>query len=273
MKKKYLLSLGMAFFGMGVMGCSDNSTTTTNDMTMQQQMIAVSGFTIDIDLLAGTYAMMPNISASDLLAAAAVPNTPVYGLYEGDGTKTDQVMADSKGSFTIMAKSGTKLHMVAAASGAVLNTYTAEATTVGTTAVMGTPAHVCTSNPYAAPAGVAAATGVAVDQIQDAGICMFGTNDHFTAPFVKLTPSQVTTTTTGFDVWAMTDPRPMPVPTFVKQADSPIGIHAIFKAGNTAETQVALTSTADSPSTNTFAVAMCDVKPGFITFMPIDPTN
>lgn len=270
--KKVLLTLGAV--GALVAGCGDDSGTTDNkDMAMQAQMVAVSGFTIDIDLLAGTYFMMPNITAPDLLAAASVKNTPVYGLYE-DGTKTDTVMADATGAFTIMAKSGSKLHMVAAKNDAnhVLNTFTVEATTVGTTAVMGTPAHVCTTNPYAAPAGVAAVTSLSGDQVADAGVCMFGNNDHFTAPFVKLTSTNVTTTTAGFKVYGMTNPGVQP-PEFKEQGDSPIGIHAAFKAGNTTETSVALKSTAIMGATNTYADANCPVKPGFVSFMPVNPTN
>lgn len=270
--KKVLLTL-CAVGGL-VAGCGDDSGGGPQDLTPQNTLVPVSGVTIDIDLLAGTYFMMPNISAPDLLAVAAVKNTPVYGLYV-DGTKTDTVMADATGAFTIMAKAGSTLHMVAAKNAAlnVLNTWTAEETKVGTTATMGTPAHVCTTNPYAAPAGVAAVTSLSGDQIADAGVCMFGNNDHFTPPFVKLQATNVTTTTAGFKVYAMTNPAPNPVPTFVEQGDSPIGIHAIFKAGNTTETMTALHSTSIMGGTLTYPDTNCTIKPGFVTFMPQDPSN
>jgi hypothetical protein len=254
--------------GCGGGGSKGNDLATGGDMTTLAATTTVSGFTIDIDLLAGTYAMMPNISASDLIAAACVKSTPVYALY-ADGTKSDTVMADTMCNYTVTVKPNVTVHMVADHSGAVLTTYSQDETIVGTTPVPSIPAHVCTSNSYAAPAGMAALLTIGTDQIAATGIVMFGTNDVFTPPFVKLTPSTSMTTATGFVAYGMTNPASMP-PTFVQQADSPIGIHAFFNKTNTTAQSITINSAADS-GPNTYVAFMADVKPGFITFAPENP--
>lgn len=270
MNKMALLALGAsALIGCGGGGSKGGDMAGGNpDLTTLSATTTVSGFTIDIDLLAGTFNMMPNISAADLIAAACVKSTPVYALY-ADGTKSTSVMADTMCNYTVTVKQNVTVHMVADKAGAVLATYSQDNTVVGTAAVTGVPAHVCTSNSYAAPAGMAALLTMGTDQLVAAGIVMYGTNDVFTAPFVKLTPSTSMTTATGFVAYGMTNPAAMP-PTFVAQADSPIGIHSFFNPTNTTAQSITINSTADSGA-NTYAAFMADVKPGFVTFAPQNP--
>lgn len=257
MKTATCLALG----ALALVGCngSPKAATTT-----------VGGFTVDIDLLAGTYAKNPSISAGDLVKAACVPSTPVYALY-ADGTQSETVMADASCDYTVTVKENTTVHMVAAMAGTVMNTYSQDNTVVGTTQVTGIPAHVCTSNPYAAPMGLASLLTIGTDEIQSHGVCMFGTNDIFTAPFVKLTPSTTTVSPSSFTVYAMTNPGATP-PTFVQQADSPVGIHALYDASNSSPVTLTVSSTADS-GPNTYAPFACDVKPGFVTFGPENPNS
>jgi len=175
--------------------------------------------------------------------------------------------------------------MVAAASGTVLPTYSQESAKVGSADISNVPAHVCTSNPYSAPVGVAAAITpvISVDLLKDQGVCMFGTNDKFVPPFVKLAPSSITVTEAGYDVYAITNPMMMP-PTFVKQPNTDIGIYGITKTGLTAAAKITVQATAKAGShcnnadgtagtgaACTYKPLTCEVKPGFITFAPVDP--
>jgi len=258
-----------------MVGYGDDSSTSnpdlaTGDGPAQAALVAVSGPTLDIDLLIGNLAMNPSIDAPTLISMSVVKATPVYGLYD-DGSKTDTVMSDSTGIYTVMVKENSQVRMVAAASGQVLNTLTEDETKVGTAPVTNNPTHVCTKNAYSAPSGVAVAAALSADMLADQGVCMFGTQDHFTPPFVKLTANMGVTADAGFDIYGMTNPMVQP-PTFVKQNSSPIGIVGVTKTGLTASTDITLTATAAS-GTNTYASSKCTVKPGFVTFHPLDPSN
>lgn len=285
MKKIHLLAAA----AVGIIGCggSDNKNgdsgvnpdmspvktdgLTGGDMVVPPKTSDVSGFTIDIDLLGANLAMTPMAPPGELIGKSCVKNTPVHGVYEGGGS-TATVMADATCNYTVKAEQGKKLHMIADAFDAtqVLNTYSQDVETVTTQGLMNIPAHVCTSNPYSAPVGVAATAGIPVTQLVTQGVCMYGTNDKFTPPYVKLTPSTTTVTEVGFDQYGMTDPSKKP-PTFVKQDASPIGIHGFTKTGLAANTTIHITATASSgPNTFTPAFA-CDVQPGYVTFAPQDP--
>jgi hypothetical protein len=252
-----------ATLALGCGGGTPKTTTTT-----------VSGFTVDIDKLSQYLAMNPGASdPGKAIAASCVPSTPVYALY-ADGTQSDTVMADATCDYTVTVKENETVHMVAATNTAsnVANTYSQDNTASGTMPVANIPAHVCTTNPYSAPEGVAKTAAIGFDTLLANGVCMFGTQDNFTPPFVKLTPSSITVTQAGWDVYALTDPTTTP-PTFVKQANSPIGIFGIYNTSNTAETTITVNATAASPSMNTYAAFSCDVKPGFITFGPASPVS
>lgn len=286
MKKSYLLAIGaVALIGCG--GDDDKKDAGNTDMHVAGDMNTevgdggvvsganqtVSGFTVDIDKLAGYYAMNPNASAMDIIMNSCVPSTPVYALYE-DGGQTETVQAGADCTYTLHAVKGKTIHMVAAENAAtnVLNTYSNEATPVADSALQQIPAHVCTSNPYSAPVGVAATLGVEVTEVQSHGICMFGTNDHFTPPFVKLTPSQVTSVTpSGYTVYALTNPMTMP-PTFTQQNTGPIGIYGIYNASNDVDSHISVQASATS-GTNTYSALDCDVRPNFISFAPVNPSN
>jgi hypothetical protein len=234
----------------------------------------VSGFTVDIDKLSAYLAMNPTVTDPGMVIMnSCVPGTPVYAILP-DGSSSATVMADASCDFTVTVPQNVTVHMVAATNTAtfVLNTYSQDNTASTTMPVANIPAHVCTSNMYSAPVGVAKTLAVGVDVVLGNGICMFGTQDNFTPPFVKLTPSSITVTQAGWDVYALTDPTTMP-PTFVKQANSPIGIYGIYNASNTAKTTITVNATAASPSQNTYAPFSCDVKPGFITFGPASPVS
>ncbi|MEO6951034.1 MAG: hypothetical protein ABI321_04400 [Polyangia bacterium] len=289
MKKTHLLAAA----AVGLIGCGGSSNNKTDgstdkgdmahvvtddggdkgDMATAPLTTAVSGFTIDIDLLSFNLQMTPTATPQELIGKSCVKNTPVHGVYEGGGM-TATVMADDMCNYTIQAEQGKKLHLVADAFDAtkVVNTYSQDMEVVGTSALPGIPAHVCTSNPYSAPVGVAAAAGIDIASLVTQGVCMYGSNDHFQAPYVKLTPSTTAVAETGFDQYGYTNPMTMP-PTFVKQADSMIGIHGFTKTGLTAPTTIHITATADSGA-NTYAAAFgCDVQPGYVSFAPQDPNN
>lgn len=258
MNKAYWLALGAAT----VIGCGDSKHAATQ---------TVSGFTVDIDKLAGYYAMNPNASAQDIIMHSCVANTPVYGLYE-DGSQTATVTAGADCTYTLTATRGKTIHLVAAENQTtkVLNTYSQDATPVADSPLQQIPAHVCTSNQYSAPVGVAALLGVDVTQVEAHGICMFGTNDVFTPPFVKLTPSKITSLAPGsFKIYALTDPTTQP-PTFVHEDTSPTGIYGVYDDANAAVTTVSIQAQATS-GTNTYVPFTCDVRPGFITFAPENP--
>jgi hypothetical protein len=240
------------------------------------ETVKVSGFTLDVDLLAGLLAQHPEYyddektNAPVLLSQACVPNTPVFAEYD-DGSHSATILADAQCNYTIEVMKGHTVHLVAAQSGAVLQTFTQEDTVVGTAAVSNVPAHVCTSNPYSAPVGVAKLLGLSPDALVDQGVCMFGTNDHFNPPFVRLNGTSVTVDEPGFEVLALTDPTTMP-PTFEKKASSPIGIFGIFKDALATDTSVTIHATSLSGPL-TYATATCRVRPGFVTFAPWNPSN
>ncbi len=166
--------------------------------------------------------------------------------------------------------------MVAAANTAsnVANTYSQDNTASGTMPVANIPAHVCTTNMYSAPEGVAKTAAIGFDTLLANGVCMFGTQDNFTPPFDEAhAVEHHGHVQPGWDVYALTNPMTTP-PTFKPtQANSPIGIFGIYNTSNTAETTVTVNATAASPSMNTYAAFSCDVKPGFITFGPASPVS
>jgi hypothetical protein len=268
MKTGYLLALAMA----SMIGCGGSSSKTTT----------LSGFTVDIDLLSANLAMNASITAPALIAASCVKNTPVYGIYEDGGANTATVMADAMCNYTVNVRQNTVVHMVAAAQTPVLNTYSQDRTMVGTSPQVNVPAHVCTSNVYSAPMGVASLLSVGIDQIEAAGICMFGTLDNFQAPFVALTPSTaaVTSPATGWSItsYQATPTSPTTGPTFAATSTSPIGIYGIYNSASittppTTLTTITIQGTATGTSMNTYAPFNCDVKPGFITFGPVSPVS
>lgn len=289
MKKSYLLAIGAAaLIGCGGGGdkgkdgggnadmqcptCGDAGGSTVGDGgVVPGANQTVSGFTVDIDKLAIYYANNPNATAQAIIMNSCVPNTPVYALYT-DGGQTETVMTDAMCNYTLHAVQGKTIHLVAQdnMSNNVLNTYSQDATPVNA-ALTQIPAHVCTSNPYSAPMGVAAVLGVDITEVKQHGVCMFGTDAVFTPPFVALTPSKVTSVTpSGFTVYAYTNPMSNP-PGFTLQNDSMIGIYGIYNSSNDADTTITVQAVATDTSGNTYPAFQCDVRPNFITFGPVNP--
>ncbi len=209
MKKLSLLAFGVA----AMMGCGGSGggkgdmvvvvhdlagdDLAGGDMAVSTLTTTVSGFTVDIDKLSGYLAMNPTVTDPAMVIMNSAMRAEARAGLRDPRRRRHHVSHGQRPNamciFTVtVPQSQTVAHEWPATNTGtfVANTYSRDNTASTTMPVANIPAHVCTAgNMYSAPVGVAKTLAVGIDVVLGNGICMFGTQDNFTPPFVKLTPS------------------------------------------------------------------------------------
>jgi hypothetical protein len=216
------------------------------------KQVAVSGQVIDVVRAALADARATIADPQAILAAAVVPDVPVYAAYSSlQGTPV--VDADDAGDFTIEVDPNKTVHFVAGPAAAPSIDNTSVSVQEGRT---GQLLHYADGGPSSAVTSLADALQRSAALLIGDGLCVVVTHTLYAnePPMANYLEAD------SGDVWAVTDPTPVP-PTVAKQGASPVGIFVVIGDG----TEKEVTLFPGSTDGSTYGSDTCGLRPGFQT--------
>ena len=262
-------------FVLLVAACADRALPAPDPVAVATFATA-SGVVIDVDLLFGLLAGFPNSTAAELVQGSCIPRASVSAIYE-DGSLSKDVTADDACGFSLPVKTNSAFHFVAA-----LSTVSAQGTSgartvnqaltrVSTSDLSSVLVYAVSPDPNSTAVGMAAALGIELTSLTQAGACVVPVDDHRDVPFFRLRPSAMATDDPDAVLLALTDPTKAP-PTYVLGNTSPVGIFGIVRRGNVETRDLhLLTLDAVADGGLSYAPATCTLRPSYLTFLQLEP--
>ena len=231
-----------------------------------------SGKTVEIGIVVPD----PDRVSNCLAGLSATPTMIERGECLGGGLVGNHVVeidslelmgtSDAMGTLTINVPQHSLIRFIFPGDSMYEPTLGNESYRVGSTALMGIPAHAMGKYNGATTPAIAAAASTTADVLTRQGLCIVDVLKVHMPPDIENAENvTLIVTESGYDVYAVGKFTTTGPTNIAKSNRSAAGRFAVTKAGLTGETTIHMQATA---SGLTFAPTTCTLRPGFVTFAP-----